>query len=136
MGRTDLTRELHSDDQQAVLPDQFFAGTEEPAAVEGERRLILAVLADAIQAFQKHAGSVDTRGQALFREVEEWFMDPAAGAVLSFEYIGEALGLDVESFRCHLRAWQARRSANDGSVGDAIAEPDEDEPALRKASGE
>ena len=135
MGRSDPTRDFQSDDQQAVLPDQFFAGTQDPAVVEGERRLILAVLADAIQAFKKYAAASDPRGQALFREVEEWFMDPEPGAVLSFEYVGEALGLDLAIFRARLRHWHAEHLARHHAAIEPLA-IDARSASLKKASGE
>jgi len=42
---------------------------------EGEERLMLAVLADAIDDFKKYAFSKDQRGQKLFQEAEEWFLE-------------------------------------------------------------
>ena len=42
---------------------------------EGEEKLMLAVLADAIDDFKKHVFSKDQRGQKLFQEAEEWFLE-------------------------------------------------------------
>jgi hypothetical protein len=38
---------------------------------EGEEKLMLAVLADAIEHFQKHVIAKDEKGRKLFREAEE-----------------------------------------------------------------
>ena len=96
---------------EAVLPQQFFSECWESAAVEGERRLLVAVLEDALQCFQKYAFAVDARSQRLFREAEEWLMQPDTGAAFTFEYICETRGLDPESVRSGLRRWCERRIA-------------------------
>lgn len=149
MNRPDDTRITNEAGGQSVLPDQFFssAGT---VVTEGERRLLLAVLEDAVSAFRKYATAADAKGRALFREVEEWFMADDSGATLDFAYVGEALGFDPKRVREGLRRWQEhqrqRRQApqlrpnEPGAVG-----PDEgctDEftivtvTGLRRASGE
>ncbi len=96
---------------EAVLPQQFFSECRESAAVEGERRLLVAVLEDALHCFQKYAFAVDARSQRLFLEAEEWFMQPDTGAAFTFEYICETRGLDPESVRSGLRQWRERRIA-------------------------
>ena len=96
---------------EARLPLQFFSECWESAAVEGERRLLIAVLEDALHCFQKYAFAVDARSQRLFREAEEWFMQPDTGAAFTFEYICETRGLDPESVRSGLRRWCERRIA-------------------------
>lgn len=87
----------------------------ESAAVEGERRLLMAVLDDALRCFQKYAFASDLRGQELFREAEEWLMEPRTGAAFTFEYICEARGLDPDFLRSSLRRWCERLAADAGS---------------------
>lgn len=94
---------------EAVLPHQFFSDCWENAAVEGERRLLVAILEDAIHCFQKYAFAADPRSQRLFREAEEWFMQRDSGAAFTFEYICETRGLDPESVRSGLRRWRERQ---------------------------
>ena len=52
---------------------------------EGEEKLMLAVLADAIDDFKKHVFSKDQRGQKLFQEAEEWFLEKDDDQLFSFE---------------------------------------------------
>jgi hypothetical protein len=129
---------IHVDDldEQVVLPEQFQLGLAGVAAVEGERRLILAVFEDALQAFRRYAAASDTRGRHLFREAEEWFMEGDAGAVLSFEYVSETLGLDVEKVRSALRRWRgrSRHRAHPESVAAIACRATP--PRLKRASGE
>jgi len=125
---------------QLVLPSQFFSHIGEATVVEGERRLISAVLEDALLCFRKYAFASNSRGRTLFRNAEEWFMEPDTGAAFTFEYICEAGGLDAESIRARLRRWQQTQAARlrgetERSRSRVEFGPDRSEP-LRKASGE
>ena len=66
--------ENSSDEQGAifqpdtVLPSQFYAALREKGFVEGEKRLMAAVLADAVETYMKQHGSADHRGMMLFRD--------------------------------------------------------------------
>jgi hypothetical protein len=94
---------------EAVLPHQFFSESWESVAVEGESKLMIAVLEDALHCYQKYAFAADARGQRLFREAEEWLMKPDTGAAFTFEYICETRGLDPDSVRLSLRRWCERK---------------------------
>jgi hypothetical protein len=76
---------------------------------EGEEKLILAVLSDAIEHFQKYAFSKDEKGRKLFQEAEKWFLEKDRGALFSFEYICETLQLHPDYIRKGLMAWKEAR---------------------------
>ena len=82
---------------------------------EGEEKLMLAVLADAIEHFQKYALSKDEKGKKLFREAEEWFLKKDSDQLFSFEYICETLELDPRYIRQGLLSWKANRKEH--SIG-------------------
>ena len=128
-----------------VLPGQLIAsgGLAGAPQVEGERRLLIAVLEDALHCFQKYAGAVDRRGRQRFVEAEEWFMEPDSKAKLTFEYICETGGLDADSIRANLRRWCEKRLGMGGrwagSTRFASAEGEcqaKDGSLFRRASGE
>jgi len=73
---------------------------------EGEEKLMLAVLASAIEHFQKHVLSKDEKGRKLFQEAEEWFLEKDSDQLFSFEYICETLGLHPDYLRKGLRSWK------------------------------
>ena len=73
---------------------------------EGEEKLLLAVLSDAIEEFQKHVLSKDERGKKLSREVEEWFLEKDSDCLFSFEYICETLELHPDYIRQGLMSWK------------------------------
>ncbi len=85
---------------------------------EGEEKLMLAVLSDAIEQFQKHVLSKDERGKKLFRKVEEWFLEKDGDYVFSFENICETLELHPDYIRQGLMSWkEARRREHSLQTG-------------------
>jgi hypothetical protein len=75
----------------------------------GEEKLMLAVLASAIQHFQKHVLSKDEKGRILFQEAEEWFLERDSDQLFSFEYICETLRLHPDYIRQGLMSWKEAR---------------------------
>ena len=67
---------------------------------------MLAVLADAIDDFKKHAFSKDQRGQKLFQEAEDWFLEKDDDQLFSFEYICATLQLHPDYIRRGLLSWK------------------------------
>jgi hypothetical protein len=91
----------------ALVPSQFFENLGKRAANKtGERRLLYAVLQDAVDCFQKNAMVGDRR----FLEAEKWIMDTHGTAVLSFEYVCSVLDLDPQYVRQGLQRWRAATS--------------------------
>jgi len=56
----------------ALLPAQFHAAFRGRAAGGGARRLMLAVLRDALDCYQKYAFAQDVNGRQLFDEANAW----------------------------------------------------------------
>lgn len=93
---------------EILLPSQFFNRLGGRSILEGERRLMLAVLEDAVSCFQKYAGASRPRARRLFREAEEWFLEPETAWPFSFESICGVLGIDPDYFRTNLERWKQR----------------------------
>ena len=73
---------------------------------EGEERLMLAVLENAVEYFQKYVLARKPKGKQLFQEAEEWFLDKENEALYSFENICETLGLHPDPIRKGLMVWK------------------------------
>src|SRR5215510_5081921 len=73
---------------------------------EGEERLMLAVLEDAVDYFQKYFLARNPRGKQLFQEAEDWFFDKDSEELFSFESICDALGLNPNHIRKGLLVWK------------------------------
>ncbi len=89
------------------------------ASLQAEKRLMLAVLEDAVGTFQKYVNARERAGQRLFAEVEDWFAADEGDWPYSFVNISQALGLDPEYLRTGLGRWkdvQRRAPAATGNV--------------------
>jgi hypothetical protein len=88
---------------EVLLPEQYFSGR---ATVElsPERRLMLAVLEDAIATWVRYRGDERARTRRLLREVERWMADSDTSWPFSFQNICDALNLDPAYLRRGLRA--------------------------------
>jgi hypothetical protein len=113
-----------------VLPAQYFRVLRDRALYGGERRLIIAVLEDAINCFQKHLFARDNRGRRLFCEAENWLMSADRELPFAFENICEFLSLDAEYIRKGLCRWActaqskaARGFASEGGARCVAAAP-------------
>ena len=82
---------------------------------EGEEKLMLAVLSDAIEHFQKYAFSKDEKGRKLFQEAEEWFLEKDNDGLCSFENICQTLQLHPDYIRQGLLRWKEAK-LNDRGV--------------------
>ena len=60
---------------------------------EGEEKLMLAVLENAVEYFQKYIFARNPSGKKLFQEAEQWFLEKDSESFFSFENICETLGL-------------------------------------------
>lgn len=90
----------------ALLPAQFYAAFRGGSGVRGERRLMLAVLEDALDCFQKYAVARDGHGQQLFAEANQWITSNDRGWFFSYENICETLEINPEYLRRGLEAWR------------------------------
>ncbi len=93
-----------------LLPVQFFEIFRKKNDSRGERKLILAVLEDAIDCFQKYAHTNDLRGRELFREAFEWIMSCDKRWLFSFENICQIIDLNPDYIREGLKKWRTRES--------------------------
>lgn len=76
------------------------------SSLEPEKKLMLAVLGDAVACFQNYSFPCNAREEALFRDAEGWFLEEKREWLFSFESICDALGFDPEYVRQGLRCWK------------------------------
>ena len=89
-----------------MIPAQFYAAFRGGTAVRGEKRLMLAVLQDALDCYQKYAYIKDGQGRQLFEEANEWVNSGNRVWFFSFENICETLGINPEYLRRGLETWR------------------------------
>ncbi len=98
-----------------VLPAQYFETISRKAYLEPEKRIMLAILQDAIDCFQKYMFARNDRGRAIFDETEHWITEENNDWLFSFEGICECLGFDPEYIRKGLLLWKNSHLTQQGS---------------------
>jgi hypothetical protein len=73
----------------------------------GERRLLVAVLRDAIETLARTATALDLEARRSFAEADEWLR--STDGAFSFAGICAALGVDADRLRSKIRALVAAR---------------------------
>lgn len=119
-----------------LLPSQYFAALKRKGAHEPERRLVIAVLQDAVDCFQKHLRARDRKARQLFLDAEEWIGSEDRSWPFSFENICDLLQINAEYLRKGLMAWKERELSGLGRAKVVQLQPllpDESVPPLRKA---
>jgi hypothetical protein len=94
-----------------LLPAQYLETVRRKAHLEPEKKLMLAVLEDAIACFQKYVLARDGKGRAMLRDAEEWIMEERSEWLFSFENICEVLGFDPQYVRKGLMRWKEKKLA-------------------------
>ncbi len=88
-----------------LLPDQYLDTFRRKLHLEPEKKLMLAILEDAIACYQKYIFARDSKGQALFHEAKEWVAEEGGGSVFAFDSVCESLGLNPEYVRRGMADW-------------------------------
>ena len=99
---------------EAVLPPQFFGRP--PLTFQPEKRLMLAVLEDALATLDAHAHAPHGRGRPLAREVERWVASTDTSWPFAFQNICDTLGVDAGCIRAGLSRWRRQQEGGDPSV--------------------
>ena len=115
---------VYTRDQTALTPDERIGALFQPDSLlsthyfetlrrktisEPEKRLMLAILEDAIHCFQDNLFTRNVRGRRLFEEAEEWIVEADGDRVFSFENICETLGFNPAYVRQGLLRWVANK---------------------------
>lgn len=81
------------------LPSQFYGATGLSRKLEGEKRLMIAVLKDAVECLDKYRGSRSSLGQDQYLNAIEWVEETDTEWLFSFTNICDLLGFDPEYLR-------------------------------------
>jgi hypothetical protein len=81
------------------LPSQFYGSTGLSRKLEGEKRLMIAVLKDAIECLDKYRGSRTSAGQCQYQSAVEWIEETDTEWLFSFTNICDLLGFDPDYLR-------------------------------------
>jgi hypothetical protein len=76
------------------LSAEYFEALRRKTIVEPEKRLMLAILEDAVDCFQHNVFTKSVKGRRLFQEAEKWVVEVDGDWVFSFENVCETLELN------------------------------------------
>jgi hypothetical protein len=93
-------------------PHQYLKNCQRSNPAEPEKALMFAVLAEAVDTYQRFAFSDSPRGRLLFREAKAWLWGEKPDSVFAFRSICEVFGLDPSFLRRGLMKWTADRQWN------------------------
>jgi hypothetical protein len=94
---------------ESILPSQFFEGRRKHQALQPEKRLMLAVLTDAVRCYQVGCDAQKASRIRAFREAEEWLFSAKGYGPFSCENVCYALDIAPDYLRKMLRKWRLRR---------------------------
>lgn len=95
-----------------LMPDQYLETFRRKVPLEPEKKLVLAVLEDAIACFQKYVFAREGKGRVLFQEAENWILETNSDWLFSFTNVCETLGFDADYLRGGLMRWKAHKLEN------------------------
>jgi hypothetical protein len=95
-----------------LLQDQYLDTYRRKLHLEPEKKLMLAVLEDAIACFQKYHSARDGKGKVLFQDAEDWIMDENGDWPFSFANVCETLGFDPAYLRQGMKTWKQQHAAD------------------------
>jgi len=94
-----------------LLKAEFYDTTGKRRHEQPEKRLMLAILEDALLCFQNYFLASDKKGRAAFRDAEEWILDKNSSWLFSCENLCEELGLNPDYVRAGLMRWKEKQLA-------------------------
>jgi hypothetical protein len=97
-----------------LLPTQYYEIMRRRHSLEGERKLMFAVLEDAVECYLKNMNARPRKQRILFYEAQNWMYAKHKVGLFAFETLCEALGIEPVILREALES--RRRMGQAGSI--------------------
>ena len=81
------------------LPSQFYGSGGLSRQLDGEKRLMIAILKDAVECLNKYRGARSSLGSSQYQNALEWVEDEGTEWLFSFNNICDLLGFDPDYLR-------------------------------------
>ena len=81
------------------LPSQFYGSGVLSRKLEGEKRLMIAILKDAVECLDKYRSARTSVGRSQYQNALEWVQDKSTDWLFSFTNICDLLGFDPDYLR-------------------------------------
>ncbi len=89
-----------------LMPNEYLDTFRRTSHLEPEKRLMNAVLEDAVYCYQKYIGARDKTGKGLFQEAEDWIFGNDELDTFSYNHVCESLGLSPSYLRNGILRWK------------------------------
>jgi len=90
---------------EIILPVQYTPPRNAEGRCEGERRLMLAVLEEAIVTLKLHLRGPSVHSRRIVAEIENWLASGSRAHTFAFATICDVLGFDVPAVRQAVKDW-------------------------------
>ena len=98
-------------ERDTLAAAEYFNNLRTRTLVEPEKKLMLAILEDAVTCFQENVRAQSGKEKRLFDEAEQWFLEGRGEWIFSFRNVCELLGLNPEYLRGGLMRWKQKSLA-------------------------
>ena len=95
----------------ALSSSEYFEHRRDKSILQPEKRLMLAILEDAVSCFQQNHCARHGERKMMLAEVEEWIFGRSEW-IFSFENICSVLGYNPDYVRAGLKRWREKEIAN------------------------
>jgi hypothetical protein len=82
-----------------ILPSQYYAASMRSNCMQGERKLMFAVLADAVHCYLKGINANSRRQRIRFYEVQDWINSTQENGPFAFAVLCDEFGIDSGAMR-------------------------------------
>jgi hypothetical protein len=106
-----------------MLPSQYYAGVRNRERLDGERRLMFAVLADAVRCYLKGLDAQCRQQRLLFSEVQQWVNSSQESGPFAFAVLCDEFGINPAVMRQALAKRRGRGAANNGIAASRRSSP-------------
>ena len=96
----------------SLLLGQYFDTLRRKTVLEPEKRLMLAILKDAVGTFQADLFAANAKSSRRFEQAKDWITETDGDWVFSFANVCEHLGLNPAYVRNGLLRWMENQLAN------------------------
>jgi hypothetical protein len=96
-----------------ITPGQYYDMRRTSSELDPIKRLMMAVLVDAVRCFQNVDMAKTRCERELSHEAEQWLFDDKREGLFSFEYVSETLGIHPQRLRSGLKQWHQQRRARE-----------------------
>src|SRR6266851_2887873 len=94
-----------------LTPEQFYDSRRDDSNIRPVKKLMMAILEDALRCFQNNADAKGGPRKRLFSEAEHWLCGEGGEGPFSFETVCETLGIEPQFLRSGLRDWRSQQLA-------------------------